>query len=200
MQKWIWAALLAVCFIALGSSIHTEGLRSIDKSIGDFFYRLRTESITPFVQGFAELGTTTGFVVALVIVLAWVLLYVRSGRYAIWLTVSLAGAWLLNKGLKALYARERPDLWDSLVAPDGYSFPSGNAMISAAFYGLIAILLLRSKKTGNKVWGVIVVFIVLLVGISRLYLGVHYASDIAGGFLAGAFIALLCSYVAVRRR
>lgn len=199
MKKWLWPVLLAILCAVLGGLIHTEGLRSIDRAIGDFFFGLRSDSVTPAVKGFSELGTTTGFVVVLLITLVWTLAFLRNGRYAVWLTVSLVGGWLLNKVLKALYSRERPDLWESLVVPDGYSFPSGNAMISAAFFGLIALLLLRSRKAGNRVWAAIVLLIVLLIGVSRLYLCVHYASDIVGGFLAGAVIAVLCAWGAVRR-
>jgi undecaprenyl-diphosphatase len=199
LKKWIWPILLAVLFAVLGGLIHTEGLRSIDRAIGDFFFGLRNDSLTPVVKGISELGTTTGFVVVLLITLIWTLVFLRNGRYAVWLTISLIGGWLLNKLLKALYTRERPDLWESLVVPDGYSFPSGNAMISAALFGLIALLLFRSGKAGNRVWAAIVLLILLLIGVSRLYLGVHYASDIVGGFLAGAAIAEICSWGAVRR-
>lgn len=199
MKKWLWPILLAVLFAVLGGLIHTEGLRSIDRAIGDFFFGLRNDSLTPVVKGISELGTTTGFVVVLLITLIWTLVFLRNGRYAVWLTISLIGGWLLNKLLKALYTRERPDLWESLVVPDGYSFPSGNAMISAALFGLIALLLFRSGKAGNRVWAAIVLLILLLIGVSRLYLGVHYASDIVGGFLAGAAIAEICSWGAVRR-
>ncbi|MCH1640303.1 phosphatase PAP2 family protein [Paenibacillus timonensis] len=199
MKKWIWPILLAVLFAVLGGLINTEGLRSIDRAIGDFFFGLRNDSLTPVVKGISELGTTTGFVVVLLITLIWTLVFLRNGRYAVWLTISLIGGWLLNKLLKALYTRERPDLWESLVVPDGYSFPSGNAMISAALFGLIALLLFRSGKAGNRVWAAIVLLILLLIGVSRLYLGVHYASDIVGGLLAGAAIAEICSWGAVRR-
>ncbi|MGG1614612.1 phosphatase PAP2 family protein [Paenibacillus sp. FSL K6-2441] len=199
MKKWLLPVLLAALFVVLGGLLHTEGLRSIDRSIGDFFYGLRNDSITPAVKAISELGTTTGFVVVLGIALIWTLLVLRNGRYAFWLTISLAGGWLLNKVLKALYTRERPDMWDSLVVPDGYSFPSGNAMISAAFFGVIALLLLRSGRVGNRIWAVVVLLIILLIGVSRLYLGVHYASDIVGGFLAGAVIAELCAWGAVGR-
>lgn len=198
MRFWSTAVLLAVCFIVLGLGIHTESLQSIERSIGDFFFRLRSEDWNGVVEGFSMLGTTAGFAAALALALGWTLLYLRRGAYAIWLTVSLVGAWLLNKGLKLLFHRERPDLWDSLVAPDGYSFPSGNAMISAAFYGLVAMLLLTSSKKGNRIWGTAVVFMILLIGISRLYLGVHFAGDIVGGFLAGSIVAMLC-YRAVNR-
>lgn len=125
MKKWLWPILLTVLFVGLGGLIHTEGLRSIDRSIGDIFYGLHTDGLTPLVKGVSELGSTTGFIVMLLITLVWTLLYLRNVRYAVWLTVSLAGGWLLNKVLKALYSRERPDLWDHLVDPDGYSFPSG---------------------------------------------------------------------------
>ncbi len=199
MIKWRWPILLTVIFVGLGALLHREELRLIDRSVGDFFYGLRKDGLTPLVKGVSELGSTTGFVGVLLITLVWTLLYLRNVRYAVWLTVSLAGGWLLNKALKALYSRERPDLWDHLVVPDGYSFPSGNAMISAAFFGLIALLLLRSGKAGNRIWAAVVLLIILLIGVSRLYLGVHYASDIVGGFLAGAVVAVLCSWGALRR-
>ncbi|MCK8487777.1 phosphatase PAP2 family protein [Paenibacillus sp. MBLB2552] len=199
MKKWLWPVLLTVLFVVLSGLIHTEGLRSIDRGIGDFFYELRSDNLTPAVKGLAELGSTTGFVVVLLLTLVWTLVYLRNGRYAIWLTVSLAGGWLLNKVLKVMFSRERPELWDRLVVPDGYSFPSGNAMISASFFGLIALLLLRSGKSGNRVWAMIVLLLIFVIGISRLYLGVHYASDIVGGFLVGAVLAEVCSWGAVRR-
>ncbi|MEK5476979.1 phosphatase PAP2 family protein [Paenibacillus sp. FSL R5-0407] len=191
MKIWLAAGLMAICFILLGLGIHIEGLHSIDRGIGDFFFGLRTESLNPAIKAMSELGSTTGYIVVLAFVLIITLL-LRRWRTAIWLTVSLAAGWLVNKGLKVLYHRERPQLWDSLVEPDGFSFPSGNAMVSIAFYGLIGLILLRSGRRWIRVCGVAVFVIILLIGLSRLYLGVHYTSDIVGGFLAGGCIAALC--------
>lgn len=191
MKIWLTAGIMAICFILLGLGIHTEGLQSIDRGIGDFFYSLRTESLNPAVKAVSELGTTTGYILIFAIVLITTLL-LRRWRSAVWLTIALAAGWLVNKGLKALYHRERPQLWDRLVEPDGLSFPSGNAMVSMAFYGLIASILLRSRHGWIRFSGVAVFVMVLVIGLSRLYLGVHYASDIAGGFLAGGCIAALC--------
>ncbi|WP_410768109.1 phosphatase PAP2 family protein [Fontibacillus sp. BL9] len=191
MKAWITAVVLAVCFVLLGFGIHTGALQSLDRRIGDFFFSLRSGALTPAIKAISDLGTTTGYIVIFAIVLIITLL-MRRWMTALWLTVGLAAGWLFNKGLKALYHRERPQLWDSLVEPDGFSFPSGNAMVSAAFYGLIAMMLLGSRKGWVRACGVLMLAIIVLIGISRLYLGVHYASDIAGGLLAGVCIAVLC--------
>lgn len=190
MKIWLTAGITAICFVLLGLGIHTEGMQSIDRGIGDFFYGLRTESLNPAIKSVSELGTTTGYIVVFAIVLIITLL-LRRWRTAVWLTVSLAAGWLVNKGLKVLYHRERPQMWDRLVEPDGFSFPSGNAMVSIAFYGMIALILLRSRQGWIRACGAAVLVIILLIGLSRLYLGVHYTSDIVGGFLAGGCIAAL---------
>lgn len=191
MKGWITAAILAVCFVALGMGIHTETVKEIDRAVGDFFHNMRADALNPAVKAFSELGSTTGYVVIFILVLIGALLL---GQWwsAVWLTVGLAAGWLLNKGLKAVYRRERPTMWESLVEPDGFSFPSGNAMVSAAFYGLLAFMLLRSRNVWVRACGFLIIIIVVLIGLSRMYLGVHYVSDIVGGFLAGGCIATVC--------
>lgn len=191
MKKGILAGLLAIAFILLGACLHTKAVSSFDRNIGDFFYGLRSEALTPAVQGISELGTTKGYVIALALVLV-ITLAMRRWRTAVWLTLGIATGWLANKALKAIYNRERPQHWEMLAEPDGSSFPSGNAMVSAAFYGLMALILLRSEKGGLRALGGLLLLAIVIIGLSRLYLGVHYASDIAGGFIAGSCIALLC--------
>jgi undecaprenyl-diphosphatase len=108
-------------------------------------------------------------------------------RGALLVTVTLVGAALLDGGLKLLFGRERPAAFFDYPSPTSYSFPSGHALFATAFFGGVAVLLwarMRSTALRAVVWCAAVVLI-LLVGFSRIYLGVHYPTDVAGGFAAG---------------
>lgn len=148
---------------------------------------------------FSWLGNSVVFAGALL--LGVVLLgFARRPGEALVLIVSLAGAWGANEGLKMLFARTRPD-WGALIAADGYSFPSGSAMVAVAFYGMAAYLLCQRIRSGRLSSAVvaIIAFLILMIGIGRVYLGVHYPSDILAGFALGgvwllAMMALLRKY------
>ena len=89
---------------------------------------------------------------------------------------------ILNNVIKVIVKRERPISW-FLVEESGYSFPSGHAMAAVCFYGLIIYLLYRSNIKKKYQIGIItfLTILILLIAISRIYLGVHYASDVIGG-------------------
>jgi membrane-associated phospholipid phosphatase len=110
------------------------------------------------------------------------------------LFATVVGAAVLNLALKYLFLRPRPDLVQAYAHDTGYSFPSGHAMISMAFYGTIAYLLfvaLRNWRLRALVClGLAIVLV--LIGFSRLYLGVHYLTDILGGWAAGGLWLATC--------
>ncbi|HEX7063477.1 MAG TPA: phosphatase PAP2 family protein [Bacillales bacterium] len=115
-------------------------------------------------------------------------LYSKRNRWIAALFIyNLIGVRLLNWLLKSVFARPRPDL-EHLIQVSYYSFPSGHAMNSTAFFGFLAFLFHhRLKRKGNQtapVW-IIACLLILLIGLSRVYLGVHYPMDVLGGFLAG---------------
>jgi undecaprenyl-diphosphatase len=97
-----------------------------------------------------------------------------------------AGA-LLNLGLKMIFARTRPDLTSALTAARGYSFPSGHAMGSFIIFGALAYIVLRRRWpwAAKSACLALALTMAVLVGLSRVYLGVHWASDIAGAWSAG---------------
>lgn len=109
-------------------------------------------------------------------------------RGAVLVVVTLAGAAVLDLGLKALFARARPEgFFDYYPAPTSFSFPSGHALFAVCFFGGIAVLLshrLRGRLAQALVWALALVLIVL-IGVSRVYLGVHYPTDVVGGFAVG---------------
>lgn len=101
------------------------------------------------------------------------------------LLLSVPGAAVLGVALKSLYQRTRPELFDSGYTAPFYSFPSGHAITAVSFYGVLAILTARCF-TGWRRWTVAATgaALILLIGFSRLYFGVHYPSDVAAGYLA----------------
>lgn len=119
-------------------------------------------------------------------------------REAIFVASCIGGVSALNVGAKVIFQRTRPDLWVSLAPEHDYSFPSGHAMLSSAFIAMTLVLIWRATNstTNARKWripsAILGVAFVLAVGISRLYLGVHYPSDILAGWLAScAWITLM---------
>jgi undecaprenyl-diphosphatase len=104
---------------------------------------------------------------------------------AVLLSVSTIGGALLTFVLKAVFERARPELFDSGYTASSYSFPSGHATVAVGFYGALTLILAYHLR-GFARWAVAAcgVALVLLIGFSRLYLGVHYPTDVLAGFLA----------------
>ncbi|MBO8172906.1 MAG: phosphatase PAP2 family protein [Bacillaceae bacterium] len=136
-------------------------------------------------------------VASLLILSLIIFLAVRKEKWpAFVLALSVLGGLGLNTALKAYFERARP-AW-KLIEADGYSFPSGHAMVAWYFYGFLAYLWWDTlRREGKNAWWIPVValIIIILMGFSRVYLGVHYFTDILGGFLAGLAWFLICTLI-----
>ena len=130
--------------------------------------------------GVTYIGSPGVFVIAPAIAL-WLWRRQRPSA-AVTLMVSGLGAALLSSSLKLLFARPRPVVFSPLIAETSYSFPSGHALNAIAFYGFIAYLLWQQRQRG---WAVAASFFALCICFSRIYLGVHYPSDIVGAISIG---------------
>lgn len=118
------------------------------------------------------------------------LLALRRRWWDFWYAVlSIGSGALLNVGLKLLFARERPQLWDQLILESSYSFPSGHAMMTTV---LVLVVVLLSWK-GRYRWYVLFLGLMYVgvIGFSRLYLGVHYPTDVLAGWCAGVFVTAI---------
>ncbi|XJZ25829.1 phosphatase PAP2 family protein [Bacillota bacterium Lsc_1132] len=117
----------------------------------------------------------------------------KKWSLGIFLALSSGIGSLFNVLLKNIFKRQRPDI-HRLITEHGYSFPSGHSMGSFIFYGAIAYITLHyARKKGTKTSGILLIAVlILMIGTSRVYLGVHYPSDIIGGYTAGGAWLTIC--------
>ena len=151
---------------------------------------------TPLSTSFYIAVSWLGYQAIVIAGIAFAVFYIFRHKWLnlIFGTITIAGGSLLNTAIKNVVMRPRPDFIDPFVIEYNYSFPSGHAMSSLIAYGLLTYLLWSA--TQNRYAKIFIIFggtlLVLLIGISRLALGVHYFSDVVGGFAAGALWLGVC--------
>lgn len=168
-----------ILFIAIADEIREKEPIPGDSAILRYLNQFATPTLDRIV---IFLTDTSGplQIVAIAAILIAVLYYLKKKRAAILLTFGLGGAALINVLLKLFFARDRPDLWATVVTETSYSFPSGHAMGSSALAFSLIVLLWPTKW---RWWAILIGGIyTLLIGLTRLYLGVHYPSDIIAGW------------------
>lgn len=199
-RHWLRLALLFVAlllpmwlFLELADEVHEGESLPFDEPILLFAQQAAHAGFDRVFLFFSAIGYAWGVVpfdIALVVGLAWL----RRFRDSVFAALALGGSALLNLATKQLFARDRPSLWESIAPESTYSFPSGHAMGSMT---LAAVLVLLAWPTRLRGWvtAAMLVF-VPMVGMSRVYLGVHYPSDILAGWSAalvwaiGVYLAL----------
>ncbi|MFT4079219.1 phosphatase PAP2 family protein [Rhodomicrobium sp.] len=139
------------------------------------------------------LGSTAVLSLATFVALAYFALERRWGNFAL-VFVAIVGGTLVNNTLKALVQRARPDFVAEIVETSTYSFPSGHAFMSAVTFLILGALMARARPDalGRAFVFAVAVALMFLVGVSRVYLGMHWPSDVLAGWCAGASWALLC--------
>jgi undecaprenyl-diphosphatase len=184
------ASLVAsVLFLLLFAWIATEmregDTKHFDAAVRSWLHSFASPTLTKAMFAFSFMGDR-GMVVFMSMALA-LFVYQRWWRGLLWLSITMVGALVLNTTLKLAFARTRPEPFFGTL-PHSYSFPSGHSLFSFCFYGVLAGLIMariRSRWLRVLTWSAAAIM-VLLIGISRIYLGVHYPSDVIAGYLAGA--------------
>jgi len=181
------AAGAAFLEVAEHARLTTGSLYRADHVTNAWLQDERCPGVTALLRAVTIAAGPTGMTV-LVAILAAGLLLRRHRASAAYLAIVAAGGVLLNQGLKAIFARARPLAASAIAAEQGYSFPSGHAMGSFIVFGAIAYLVVRQawRWKVKSAWLAMLLALVVLVGLSRVYLGVHWVSDIAAGWSAGA--------------
>ena len=195
------AALASAVFAWLAHAVMQGTLAGFDLDVRSAIHSRATPAMTRAMQSITQLGSSPVLVVfGLIACLA----LARRGRVraAVILAVSALGAEAFDQTLKALFHRPRPEAFFGL-SPVSYSFPSGHSVESCCFYGVLAAIAAtntRSRRERIGIW-ILASLTALAVGTSRIYLGVHYPTDVLGGYVAAvAWVSLVWTIYQVWRR
>jgi Membrane-associated phospholipid phosphatase len=181
-----YAFLLLGAFLILAFIINRKQIHGFDNWLIGLVTRLYSPTSTAVMKGFTFVGS--GLCVTLLALLILFLLLKIGYRWELIFYIGvIAGSGLLNMLLKAIFQRERPDI-QRIVQASGYSFPSGHSMAAFTLYGItIYFLWKHARSDWLRVTIVTVgIIMILMIGISRIYLGVHYPSDVVGGYAIAA--------------
>lgn len=191
--KWVVLFICLVGFLALTEDVFNKEIMQGD-IIG--YKMISTFLISDFVTPIAKFITNFGGAIFLSIATIALLLLIKNKKIRLSIFSNIVIITILNQLLKRILRRPRPTEF-RIVEETGYSFPSGHSMVSMAFYGYLIYLIYRYIKNKYIKWSLIVLLSILicLIGISRIYLGVHYTSDVLGGFLLS--ISYLVVYISL---
>ena len=169
-------------FAELADEVHELEEIVFDESLLRWFNAVAGPRLDSFFLVVTRIGYEYG-VVPVAVLLPLVLLALRQRREAVFAAVAGGGSALLNMAAKHTFQRPRPALWESLAPESTFSFPSGHAMGSITLMAVLVLLAWRTRWRWPALAGAVV--FTVLVGVSRLYLGVHYPSDVLAGWAAG---------------
>ncbi|WP_028399401.1 phosphatase PAP2 family protein [Ectobacillus panaciterrae] len=199
INKHTYAIAFILVFLTFAGLIMTKIMNKeavfVDVWMKGRLQSLQGEGGISFFEAITELGSGIGIVGTLLLSSIWLW---RKKRYPtiIAFILAVAATRIVNKVLKAIVARERPSL-NAAVDGLGYSFPSGHAMLSIVTYGFLAavIIIQEMGKAKKAIVLLLAALLILLVGLSRIVLSVHYPSDILGGYCMGGMMFILFLYV-----
>lgn len=179
------AAAALILFGWLARDVLRHQTIRFDAAVRDGVHSLASPGLTTLFGTITWLGSEL-FLIPFGALVVWRLAAAGRRQAAVLLVLAAAGGELLDQILKLAFHRGRPASFFGYPLPDSYSFPSGHAMISACFFGVLAaVLTVRMESRGLRVsiWAA-AALLALLIGMSRIYLGVHYPSDVAAGYSA----------------
>ena len=189
--KWIILFICLIGFLALAEDVFNKEIMNGD-IIG--YKIISTFLISDFATPIAKFITNFGGAIFLVVLTIILLVTIKNRKIGLSIFSNLAIITILNQLLKRIVQRPRPTEY-RIIEETGYSFPSGHSMISMAFYGYLIYLIYKYVENKYIKWSSIAILSILIcaIGVSRIYLGVHYTSDVLGGFFIS--ISYLIIYI-----
>lgn len=192
--QWTWLLTLlpAAAFALL--ALNLPLVQPLDEAVSLYIQGWRNTPLTDVMRICSQLAHPL-----VLVVFSFVLVFaVRQRRHWAPIFTNLAISVMLNLGLKEVFARPRPMVVSRLVLERGFSFPSGHSMAAAAFYGFAIYLIRRSglNRAAKRLLTLLCLVAIALVGFSRIYLGVHYLTDVLAGYLISAvYLAIFTGFV-----
>lgn len=177
--KWVVCFISIIIFIILSILVLTKKDIYLDSFVYDFFSKYISDNLTSIVKYLTYIGSG----VVVIGITVFVFIFFKNKKYSLYMSANLITITILQLILKNIFLRERPvDI--NLIEESGYSFPSGHSLTSMAFYGFIIYLIYISNinKRSKTIFVTLFSILILITGLSRIYLGVHYFTDVIGGF------------------
>lgn len=186
--------LLAAVFGYVAYSIGSGGIVRFDTAVIGAVQGMETPWLTGFMKFFTAVGSTKTVLVICAVTIG-ALLYFRQKAQTILFVVVIGGTVAINQVAKLFFHRARPDV-NRLIEISGFSFPSGHTMMATSLYAILAFILWRNiRHSGRIVCVLLAFFMIAMICISRIYLGVHYPSDVVGGLCASAFWVVIATCI-----
>lgn len=191
-SKYIILIVLIFLFTLITYLVKTNKIVNFDNYVYEFLNDKSNSTLTSFFRGITLFANYQAIVILCILSFVFIRDKVVDVEICI---VSILSA-TMNSIFKSIFVRPRPDVL-KLITQGGYSYPSGHAMASMTFYGFLIYLIYKSDLSKNKKISFITLLsiFILLIGMSRIYLGVHYASDIIAGYIVS--VILLIIYVSI---
>lgn len=191
-KKMIVLYICMFLFIILTILVLTGVINPLDSYMESLVIGIRNDKLTIAMTNITNIARAYSLI-AITILLFFV---IKNKKIPLMIAINLVGVFLTSQIFKFIFRRARPDVL-TLVSASGYSYPSGHTMVSTAYFAFITYLLCKKVKRKIDKIGLIIFSSVMLVliGFSRIYLGVHYLSDVIGGILLG--IAFLMLYLTI---
>ena len=191
-KKTIILIISLLLFIILTYITFNNKINTIDQKVIDYILNIREDNLTNTMMIITNISSAYALIVISILLLA----IIKNKKIPISISKNLIIVFIISQLFKIIIKRPRP-ININLVEASGFSYPSGHSMVSMAYFGLIAYLIY--KNLNNKLAKIILIIslliTIILIGFSRIYLGVHYLSDVIAGFLLA--IAYLIVYIKI---
>jgi undecaprenyl-diphosphatase len=183
-------------FVEITDELAENELTGFDESVTKFVVSFRSDALTSYFRFATDLGDRNAYIIIAIVLAGYYFFKNRSWKFILQTTLVLLLATFSNIVLKKVFNRARPSL-EHLVTVNTLSYPSGHAMSAMAFYGFLIYLCVRysMRRWVQILLITLLVIVVLSIGVSRIYLGVHYPSDVAAGFIGGLIWVAFCAVV-----
>ena len=189
--------LALTIFLYITSRLDQTIWFGFDYYVNLYVHALRSAALTEVVLFITDLGSLYAYLIIIPIIVVVLYAYGKSWKVPLQSAIVLLSSFLLNLGIKWVIGRPRPFADGRLIEASFYSYPSGHSMSATGFYGFLIYLVIKYVRNRWLKTGLITLLSLLIfgIGMSRIYLGVHYPTDVLAGFIAGTFWLLVCIIV-----
>ncbi len=191
LMKKVFFILLILLTIDI-MLILSNNIMGLDNFIYDKIAMLKSDTLTSIMRFITNLASTR-VIVGLNIIVIMLMLILKERNLGLTVIASITSV-VCNNLIKIIVHRARP-IGIALITEHFYSFPSGHSMIAMLFYGTISYYLYKKEVKYHKFMTIITAILIFLIGLSRIYLGVHYASDVIGGWLLGGILLIIITRI-----